>query len=104
MHVHRCDDVQSKAAVLLGGTGDPQVAALLSFTSNDVKLRQPLQRNCCRLFFKLGSLQVYPARHAYLASESPSKPLHPHDGEQRIYYTPLLRFCQLLFFAKIAII
>ena len=41
MHVHRCDDVQSEGAVLLGGTGDPQVAALLSFTSKDAKLRQP---------------------------------------------------------------
>ena len=28
MHVHRCDDVQSKVAVLFGGTGDPQVTAL----------------------------------------------------------------------------
>ena len=41
MHVHHCDDVQSEAVVLIGGTGDPQVAALLSFTSSDVKLRQP---------------------------------------------------------------
>ena len=32
MHVHHCHDVQSKAVVLIGGTGDPQVAALLSFT------------------------------------------------------------------------
>ena len=41
MHVHHCDDVQSEAVVLIGGTGDPQVAALLIFTSNDVKIRQP---------------------------------------------------------------
>ena len=41
MHVHHCDDAQSEAVVLIGGTGDPQVAALLSFTSSDVKLRQP---------------------------------------------------------------
>ena len=41
MHVHHFDDVQSEAVVLLGGTGDPQVAALLSFTSKDAKLRQP---------------------------------------------------------------
>ena len=28
MHVHHSDDVQSKAVVLNGGTGDPQVTAL----------------------------------------------------------------------------
>ena len=28
MHVHHCDDAQSEAVVLIGGTGDPQVAAL----------------------------------------------------------------------------
>ena len=37
MHVHHCDDVQSEAVVLIGGTGDPQVAALLSFTSEGRK-------------------------------------------------------------------
>ncbi len=37
MHVHRFDDVQSEVTVLLGGTGDPQVAALLSFTSEGRK-------------------------------------------------------------------
>ena len=41
MHVHHCDDAQSEAVVLIGGTGDPQVAALPIFTSSDVKLRQP---------------------------------------------------------------
>ena len=30
MHVHHCDDVQSEAVVLIGGTGDPQVTALPS--------------------------------------------------------------------------
>ena len=28
VHVHRSNDAQSKAAVLIGGTGDPQVTAL----------------------------------------------------------------------------
>ena len=32
MHVHHCHDVQAAVVVLRGGTGDPQVAALLSFT------------------------------------------------------------------------
>ena len=41
MHVHHYDDVQSRAVVLSGGTGDPQVAALLNFTPEGVKLRQP---------------------------------------------------------------
>ena len=41
MQVHHFDDVQSEVVVLLGGTGAPQDAALLNFTSNDVKLRQP---------------------------------------------------------------
>ena len=41
MHVHRCDDVQSKAAVLIGGTGDPQVTALPVLRHEGVKLRQP---------------------------------------------------------------
>ena len=41
MQVHRSNDAQSKAAVLLGGTGDPQVTALLSLTPEGIKLRQP---------------------------------------------------------------
>ena len=41
MHVHRSDDAQSKAAVLNGGTGDPQVTALPSLRPVGVKLRQP---------------------------------------------------------------
>ena len=41
MHVHHCHDVQSEAVVLNGGTGGSQAAALMNFTSNDVKLRQP---------------------------------------------------------------
>ena len=32
MHVHRSFDAQSEATVLIGGTGDPQVTALPSFT------------------------------------------------------------------------
>ena len=41
MQVHRSDDVQSKVAVLLGGTGDPQVTALPVLRHGGVKLRQP---------------------------------------------------------------
>ena len=41
MHVHRCDDAQSEATVLIGGTGDPQVTALPVVRRNGVKLRQP---------------------------------------------------------------
>ena len=40
MQVHRCDDVQSKAVVFIGGTGDPQVTAL-PVLRKSVKLRQP---------------------------------------------------------------
>ena len=41
MHVHRSNDAQSKAAVLIGGTGDPQVTALPVLRHEGVKLRQP---------------------------------------------------------------
>ena len=41
MHVHHSNDAQSEAVVLIGGTGDPQVTALLSFTPKGAKLRQP---------------------------------------------------------------
>ena len=41
MHVHHCHDVQSKAVVLIGGTGDPQVTALPVLRHGGVKLRQP---------------------------------------------------------------
>ncbi len=41
MQVHRCDDVQSKAAVLIGGTGGPQATALPVLRYESVKLRQP---------------------------------------------------------------
>ena len=41
MHVHRCDDVQAKVAVLHGGTGDPQVAALPLLSPEGSTIRQP---------------------------------------------------------------
>ncbi len=41
MHVHRSNDAQSEVAVLLGGTGDPQVTALPVLRPEGVKLRQP---------------------------------------------------------------
>ena len=41
MHVHRSNDAQSKVAVVLGGTGDPQVTALPVLRPKGVKLRQP---------------------------------------------------------------
>ena len=41
MHVHHSDDVQSEVVVLHGGTGDPQVTALLIFAPYGAKIRQP---------------------------------------------------------------
>ena len=38
MHVHHYDDVQSRAVVLSGGTGDPQVAALPLLTPKGQQL------------------------------------------------------------------
>ena len=68
MQVHRSSDAQSKVAVLLGGTGDPQVTALLSLPPFGEKLRQPLQQYCCRLFFKVRQLSRLPGspRLSYL--------------------------------------
>ncbi len=41
MHVHRSNDAQSEVAVVLGGTGDPQVTALPVLRRKGAKLRQP---------------------------------------------------------------
>jgi len=41
MHVHRSNDAQSNAAILIGGTGDPQVTALPILRPKGARLRQP---------------------------------------------------------------
>lgn len=80
MQVHHSFDALSEVVVLPGRTGDPWVTALPILRTRR-KVRQPQQQCCCRLFLKLGSYRVYPARHAYHVSESPSKPLQPHSME-----------------------
>ena len=58
-----------RAVVLSHGTGGVSAASQLTLQE---------QQFCCRLLFKLDIIRGYPARHAYHASKSLSKPLRPH--------------------------
>ena len=87
MHVHRSNDAQSPVAVLRGGTGDPQVTAPPIGIPKGCQLGSHSNSIVVVYFLSLSSLRDYSARHAYHASESPSRPLHPRGSLLRNYYS-----------------